>query len=151
MSDQPVDISGFKDLNFTVIKEPWNIYQLDDGSKVRQKYILTRIFKKAHSDGKGVDYRFNKNVLTRVFDIRETLHGEPTLPLPNKYEDHIDHEIKFEILSREWNEYIAEDGTKFRVELSVSFAYKTTLYDAAKEPIYYLKYSEQMIAVPPTR
>lgn len=39
------------ELDFDVLKEPWNVYQLEEGPILRTKYVLTRVVRKREEGG----------------------------------------------------------------------------------------------------
>lgn len=39
------------DLDFDVLREPWNVYQLEEGPILRVKYVLTRVVRQKDAGG----------------------------------------------------------------------------------------------------
>jgi len=72
-----------KELEFKVIKEDWFVYKLKDGSILKVKPVLVRVFEtdQVGPDGQKVLAIMGQNVV----GVRspENLKGTPTLPLPS--------------------------------------------------------------------
>lgn len=125
-----------KPIDFEVIKEPWLVYQLKDNTKLKTRYILTRLFKKIQE--KKAVYNFDGQTITVVL-ISPELKG----PTDNrKYSNQelqqsiIQQEVKYDVISEEWNEYYADDGTKIRMKATVTDVKKTDKHDVEGQPIY---------------
>jgi hypothetical protein len=59
-------------------------------------------------------------------------------------------DLGVDTLMEEWNDYIADDGTKIRVKCSVVSVSRTSKYNKDGEPIYLVS-SSQQVAVKPKK
>ncbi len=73
----------FVDVDFEVVKEPWNKYQLDDNAILKVKLVLTLLRRKEllRPDGsveKIVGFSFDSQNVTTVQSVPESLKGSPS-------------------------------------------------------------------------
>jgi hypothetical protein len=131
-----------KELEFKVVKEDWFVYQLKDGSILKIKPILLRVFETDGTDpitGKKILLLEGQNVV--VVRSPEGLKGAPTLPLPPPPEalklDKEEVEIEKVIYEPPWNIYELENGEKIKQKVVVISVYKIKgKYDAQGNPYY---------------
>ena len=136
-------------LEFKIIKETWNDYELKDGTKIRGRMFITRIAENKNSpipkDQKPgeqiVDYSFSFGKHFEVFSPKDQI-GEPT-PIPPL--DQISEDKKIEVdpllMSEPWNIYeIIKNGTIIKAKLVVSEIFKVNdIFDKFGQPYYILK------------
>lgn len=143
---------GYKDLDFRIIDEPWNVYLLDDYTTIKQRLILTKMMYKEIEKGK-LDFRFGHQILTTAANVQE--HGEPSPQLPiQELRNHIiEDNIRFEVRYQEWNDYEFEpkksEYFRLRILNSLAMAHKTNKYNNDGEIIYLTDSSQQIIIIPP--
>jgi hypothetical protein len=53
----------------------------------------------------------------------------------------VNEDVRYTTIAEEWNEYLAEDGTKIRVKLTVVKVSRTNKRDVDGEPIYLVQTS----------
>lgn len=129
-------IENATELDFEIIKETWNKYKLEDGSIVRLKNPLIKVYKTDKSDVLGIPvYRIGGMTLLSSL-VPEELKGKPSED-QNVVPADIILELKFSIISEEWCEYKLSDGVIFRSKTVVNKIVKTKKYNNYGEPIYW--------------
>lgn len=151
--------SNLDNLEFKVIKEVWNEYELNDGTKLRGRMFLTRISEdknapKAESPKSGkklVNYNFSFGKHFEVFAPKDQLSG-PTghIPPSHSIPDDKKSEVDPILLSEPWNSYeIVKNGTVIKIKLVVSEIFKVDgIYDQFGQPYYILKHGPVFDAKP---
>ena len=127
-------------LDFEVVKEPWNRYELADGSILKTKLVLTKVTKD-EQDTRVNAYSFDFQ------NIAVVLTGERGPPSSKSYsQDEIRaatvKEIQYQTLSEESNEYSVNDGGRIRIKSSVYRVTKTSLFDKSGKPIYWIDFNQ---------
>lgn len=142
-----------REIEFDVLREPWNKYSLEDGSYIRSKYILTK-FRSSTPDTEGrVSISFDGRPIVVAYNIPESLKGEPASS-PHSHQAILDarnEELRYSVISEEWNEYIAEDGSKIRIKDSITRVFTTNLFDATGDPVYSIEHGTLVQGTPPAR
>jgi hypothetical protein len=130
-----------KELNFKVIKEDWFIYKLKDGSILKVKPVLIKVFEtdQVGPDGKKV-LAFNGQNIVAV-SSPENLKGTPTLPLPSPTDalklDKEEVEIDSSIYDPQWNIYELENGQKIKSKIVIVHVYRIKgKYNETGDPYY---------------
>ncbi len=151
-SKERIKMSIEKEIDFEVLREPWNKYSLTDGSYIKSRYILTKV-KKVEPFGEikgkvGVEGR----TVTVPYNVPLTLKGVPNMKKysSNELKEAIDEEIRYSTISEEWNEYIVDDGTRIRIKDTVTNITRIKLKDRNGDPIYIVSHST-LVQVKPTR
>jgi hypothetical protein len=126
-------------VDFEPIKEPWNIYELRDGTKLRIRTIVFNVMPTDRFDeiGKPVYGVASANLM--VARARKELRGQPSASpsTPAELADSIIEEAPItKTIRDEWNEYALMDGTKLKVKSVLISAKRTSKYDGFGEPIY---------------
>lgn len=133
------------EVDFEVIREPWNKYELADGSYIKARFLLIKIKKRGNAYGLEGE---NKAV---AYHVPEGLKGTPSAenypPEVLKSSIEID-ELSYKTISEEWNEYFLEDGTKIRVKSTISKVSRTNKRDKYGDPIYYVEHSQLFKTAP---
>jgi hypothetical protein len=139
----------YEELEFEVIREPWNEYELPDHSILKTKHVLTRVFRKVTNGEVG--YEFDTQSITRISFVPEEVKGKPAERdyAPEELRSSIiDEDVKYVTRLEEWNEYILDDGTKLKLKFTVSKVSKTDKFDRRGEPIYIVEYAMLARAIP---
>ncbi len=126
-----------KPIDFDVVREPWQKYELRDNTKVKTKLAITKIYKKLNENGKP-NYTIDGQNLTALLAPPES-RGTPDTNsyTPQQYEQSvIQDDVKYSTLSEEWHEYIVDDGTRLRIKTTVTRIRKTSKFDKDGEPVY---------------
>lgn len=141
------------ELTFDVVREPWNVYELEDGSILRTKFILLRVKRKEDPSGQ-TGYAVKSQTITSVSHIPELLIGEPAARQYSPKElqaSIVEEDVRYTTLTEEWNEYIVEDGARIRVKLTVVKVAKTDKFNNDGEPIYLVLTTSMPQIQPPRR
>lgn len=134
----------FVDVDFEVVKEPWNKYQLDDNAILKVKLVLTLLRRKEllRPDGsveKIVGFSFDSQNVTTLQSVPESLKGSPSTESydPKQLESSIvQDDIGYTTLAEEWNEYLDETGEKVRMKTTVGRVARTSKFDKHGNPVY---------------
>lgn len=132
------------DIDFDIMREPWNKYELGDGSILKTRYILTKIHKRAKIGATTAGYGLDSQNVIVIFNIPPNLKGEPSKQAygPKELETSIvQDDIRYTTISEEWNEYVAEDGTRIRLKSTVTKVSRTSKYDKNGDPRYLVQTS----------
>jgi hypothetical protein len=135
--------SDLEPIEFRVIREDWNEYELEDsGHKVRLRgrLVVTKIRldeRRPRAPGFGIGSRD----IWVSFAPKE-LRGKPTLPPPTQEEieaNIIVPEVPFRAVRETWNEYDVENKGIVRVKPVLIRVSKTSLYAVDGDPLYLIR------------
>jgi hypothetical protein len=144
MSLPPRSVRLIKEFEFKIIKEDWFIYKLKDGSILKVKPVLVKVFEtdQVGPDGKKILAFMGQNIVT----VRspENLKGTPTLPLPHPTEalklDKEEVEIDEHIYDPQWNIYELENGEKIKTKIVITHVYRIKgKYAETGDPYYVIQ------------
>ena len=116
-------------LDFTVSREDWCRYDLSDNSILKVKLIATKIRKK------NSDYNIDaQNIIVVLSNER----GQPDSKVytPIELQRSITHDVRYTIITQDWNEYIVDDGANIKVQPMVTKVSKTSKFDLHGDPVY---------------
>jgi len=125
-------------VDFEVVNEPRNRYQLSDGTILYSRTIVIQIVKHGQYDVYGKPlYGIVANNLNS-FRAPQELRRPPTLPPPTIEEirDSIVDDVNAEPMSEEWSSYKCMDGTIIKVKGILTSIKRTSVYDVLGEPVY---------------
>lgn len=129
-------------LDFTVIREDWCRYDLEDNAVLKVKLILTKVSKT------GIEYQAAFQTVTVVLSNER---GEATIkPLSSQelqasiIKDH----LRFTTIAQDWNEYLLDDGARIKIQPIVMRVAKTSKFDKAGEPIYWIETQGTLQIIP---
>jgi hypothetical protein len=137
-------------LDFKVIKEFWDAYQLADGTKLKNRVILTGV-KKLNRNKKNNNslYNINSNNYANEYEFdfqsiqsfifSEKSKGNPHIKQYTKQEIESSYNIEtpFNTISEKWNEYaINDDDTKLKLKSTVTQIQKSEIVLQNGDPIY---------------
>jgi hypothetical protein len=137
-------------LDFKVIKEFWDIYDLTDGTKLKNRVILTGV-KKPYKNNAINDNKLNElneyefdfqSIQSFIFSKKSK--GNPHIKLYTKQELDSSYtiEVAFNTISEKWNEYTINDNkTKLKLKLrsTVTQIQKSNIVLQNGDPIYNVK------------
>ena len=136
------------DVDFEPLREPWNKYSLRDGSSIKARLILRRVILKETRKLDGSigekNYGIDTQTITVAYNVPEELKGQPSellLPPPELQAGIVENDIHYDTLAQEWNEYIADDGTKIKLQLTVVKVSRTKFTDKFGNPVYFIESS----------
>jgi len=141
-------------LDFDVIREPWNMYELRDGSILKTKHILTGVRKYEKEGGRRKGYDIRGQTINITHYVPEDMKGPPSEKpyTPEELKSSIvEEDMGYTTLMEEWNEYAIEDGAKIRIKHTVSRVSKTNKYNGDGEPIYLVEGDTLIKIKPPKR
>lgn len=125
-----------KSIDFDVIRETWNKYELNDNTIIKTKYVLTKLTKILKD--KKVNYAIGGQTITVILPAVES-RGPPdtTQYTGDDYKKAIiQDDVKYNTIAEEWYEYIVDDGTKLKLKMTVTGISKTSKFDKNGEPVY---------------
>ena len=130
-------------LDFKVVKEFWDAYDLSDGTRLKNRVILTGVkkFDNYHKDSKGNEYEFDfQSIQSFIFSKKSK--GNPHAKLYTKQE--LDGSYKIDVVhnavSEKWNEYVIDgDGAKLKLKSTVTGISKSDIFLQNGDPIYNVK------------
>jgi len=143
--DEPSEI----ELDFEIIREPWNKYSLTDGSNLKIRYILQKV-KRTVVENK-VSYGLKSQALVEAYNVPANLRGpraKGPVP-PNVLKSAKKQEVAFSTLFEEWCEYMVEDGTRIRAKCSLVEVHRSDKANVDGEPIYLTHHSTTVSIKPP--
>ncbi len=125
-------------IDFEVSNEPWNVYELSDGSRLRARLVLLNVLNTGQYDDLGKP--IYQTVHTTLFAVRapKELKGLPTIPLPDPSEL-LDYATEVSIsryVVDAWNIYSLENGATLKMKLIIISIKRSAKYDPFGEPIY---------------
>ena len=127
---------NIKPIDFEIIKEPWNKYQIMDNSILKTRSILKKVQRIMKDDKPS----FNMDIQTLVVIYADSkLKGTPN-PKPISNEEMIKamdkSDMRYDTISQEFNEYLLDEGTKLKIFTNVTRVSRTSLKDKKGDPIY---------------
>ena len=139
-------LKEFEIIDFDVIRENWNEYLIEDGTKLRVKFIMIKVLKNKNM---GEDYRFN---CTHVIGITSPLNrsGQPSVIHDPKevLNSIIQEDIGFKEIKVDWNEYRLKDNNKIMAKPVITLIQKTDKFDEFGDPIYNIQIQAIFKALP---
>jgi len=140
------------EIEFEVLREPWNKYSIEDGSYIKSRFIITKFKKREPTTAdEKLGYGFEGQNIAVSYNVPTELKGTPSTKqyshqeLSEKAED-----MRYSIVSEEWNEYVLEDGTVVRIKSSVIEVLRSDKFDRNGDPVYYVNTS-QLLGVKPRK
>lgn len=131
-------------IDFEIIKEPWNKYQISDNSTLKTRTILTKVERKM--DNEKPSFQVDAQTIT-VINVDPLLKGPPNTKVHSAEDIRrtIEKEdMRYDTLSQEFNEYILDDGTKIKIYTNVTRISRSRLHDRNGDPVYSVDSSNQM-------
>lgn len=129
-------MTDFRSIEFEIIKEPWNKYQLSDNSIIKTRTILKKV--ERVTKGEKITFNIDAQTLTVVY-ADSSLKGEPNRnpismeQIKNSIEKP---DMRYNTLAQEFNEYELDDGTKIKIYTNVTQVSRTSLKDVKGDPVY---------------
>ena len=143
------------EIDFEILREPWNKYTLKDGAYLRIRFIILKIKKRqvpVTVTEKKTEYGFEGQNLVVAYSVPDELKGPATNNRYTKedFEAGKKEEIAYDTLSEEWNEYFLDDGTTLRLKNTLTNVSRTDKVDKNGDPIYFIQ-STQLLGVKPRK
>lgn len=137
-----------KYLDFEIIKESWDTYSLQDGTKLKARFVL----KSAWIDQTDKADRRVELDLHQAILCDPSMQGKPdskqyTPEQMSKYVE-VKH-CKYTTMQYEPSEYILDDGSRLLVHCTIANISRTTLFDAVGNRIYLVRATGNATVTPP--
>jgi len=142
-------MANIRSIDFEIIKEPWNKYQIQDNSILRTRTILKKVERTI--EGEKISFNIDAQTLT-VIDADSNLKGMPSNKPITKDEIQKSVEkddMRYDTLAQEFNEYQLDDGTKIKIYTNVTKISRTSLKDVKGDPVYMVS-SSNAIEIKPS-
>lgn len=126
-----------KPIDFEILKEPWNKYEISDNSVLKTRFVLKKVLVKNLSENKK-SFGFDGEHMNVIFCAPEW-KGTPDAKIysPAELRESIDKEdMRYNTLSEEWNEYLLDDGTRIRLKTTVTGVVRTNKFDKIGDRVY---------------
>jgi|ERR1700730_4136895 hypothetical protein len=134
-------------LDFDVVREVWNRYELADNAILKSRVILTEVIKTTLTNQASYSFDFHP---VNVVLTRERGTPDNHSYSPQELQQAITREdVRYTTQSEEWNEYVSDDGARIRVKATVVRVSKTSRFNAKGEPIYFVESSTMVSVKPP--
>ena len=137
-----------KYLDFEVIKESWNKYSLQDGTKFKVRTILESVWSEQE---KGM-IKHNVTVTNiHVWLCDSTVQGEPSTKqrTPKQLEESIEvQSCPYTTIQYEPSEYVLDDGSRIVLHDTLVNIARTSLFNNVGDRIYIIKSTGQMSVEP---
>lgn len=124
-----------KEVDFSVIKEDWSRYLVNDGTILKVRVVVRKILRSVEVSPLGYP-NFgieSMNAVTAI--VSDTLRRPPSREPLNPKVDQAE-EIEFIPQEEKWQEYHTIDGFKVFVKPVVTKVFRYNKYNAFGEPIY---------------
>lgn len=124
------------DADFVVLNEDYSRYLLRDGTLLRLKIVVRRIFFNPNKTPEGYPAAFGldtANIIAAIvpLSLKRSPSGAPFDPMRDKGE-----ELKFDEQDVKTQEYMTSDGFKVTVKPVLTKVLKYSKYNELGEPIY---------------
>ena len=130
-------------LDFKVLKEFWDAYDLSDGTRLKNRVILTGVkkFDNYPKDNKGNEYEFDfQSIQSFIFSKKSKGNPHSKLYTKQELDDSYKLDIVHNAVSEKWNEYmINDDGAKLKLKSTVTMISKSDIFLQNGDPIYNVK------------
>jgi len=130
-------------LDFTVSKENWNIYKLEENVLLRMKLVLIKVLLREIDENGNPSYETAYQVVMGIVPS-PIVRGKPDERIYSAKEilDAITvDDVKIaEVIHEDWNEYNLSDTSQLSIKLVLTKASKTSLLDPRGEPIYNIQH-----------
>jgi hypothetical protein len=122
--------------DFIVVTEDYSRYLLHDGTTLKVKIVVKKIFRSAEITPEGLPAGLSFDSMNAVAAIvPPASKGPPSKELWDPRKD-VGKEIKFEPLEEKWQEYVTNDGFKIMIKPVVVKVLKYDKRNIYGEPIY---------------
>ena len=137
------------ELDFEILREPWNKYSLKDGAYLKSRFVLLKVKKQAVPatvTETKIGFAFEGKNLNVMYVVPAELKGNPSktrfsieeLSRAKK------EEVGYVPISEDWNEYVLEEGTTLRLKSTVVGVSRSDKIDRNGDPIYFIQNSQTL-------
>lgn len=131
-------MSDFTILDFKVLKEYWDAYELSDDTKLKSRVILTGVKKSETNPSKEYEFDF-QSVQSFIFSSKSKGASHNKLYTKEVLDSSYNKEISYSTLSEKWNEYLLEDDIKVKLKNTIAGVTKSDIFLQNGDPIYNVK------------
>lgn len=126
-------------LDFKVIKEFWDVYQLVDDTVLKNRIILTGVKKlNNNNNNKANEYEFDfQSIQSFIFSKKSKGNPHTKQYTKQEIESSYKIEIPFNTISEKWNQYTINDkDTRLKLKGTVTQIQKSDIVLQNGDPIY---------------
>lgn len=126
------------DVEFEIVKEGWNEYELSDGARLRTKLTLGKVVTSAGVPPKNAtEYGFNTQMMVLAY-VPQDMKGTPSgrRLTPQEMNDAVVEDLEFEQTKVATNEYLLENGVRIKLRLMLTRVGKTDQFTSDGSPLY---------------
>ncbi|MDE0526254.1 MAG: hypothetical protein OXI27_06650 [Thaumarchaeota archaeon] len=119
-------------LDFEIVKEVWNVYELQDGTKIKIRFMLTAV----RNEGKKRQIQFDQKIVTLC---DESVCGKPSEKghTPEQLQQNIEIDnCPYNTMVHEPSEYHLDDNSRVLIHQNVMSIARTKLFDQEGNRIY---------------
>jgi len=135
-------------IDFDIIKEPWNLYKLEDKSILKTKFVLINVLKEKGTPKGTLEFSFQSSNVLGVVPPPDLI-GVPSRPYSGEELESsiVAEDLKFDIIGEErWNEYKLKNGIELSVKHVLVTVSRTNKFDQRGLPVYLV--NQQAIVKP---
>lgn len=150
MKEREIIMAGIRAIEFEILKEPWNKYEIQDGSTLKIRTILKKVERIKNEN--QVKFNIDVHTLT-VIHANPKLKGNPNKRSisPAEIQKTIEkRDMRYNTLAQEFNEYQLDDGVKIKIYTNVTNISRSSLKERTGDPLYSVQASNQIDIKPPT-
>ncbi len=130
-------------LDFEVLREEWNILELEDNTVLRLRPILLFVVPGQEKAAGGYQLRINTQIGVWAESKGKPVTEPVTQELIRKNVDQAN--LKFRFLDRGTSVYRIEDGAELQLVFTPSQVDRTSMFDSDGEPIYSINHELQIM------
>lgn len=131
-------LKDYENLDFDAIKEDWNEYEIEDGDRLRIKFVLVKIIRKKVAD--GYDFRFNSTNVVGIFSKKSREPGQKMYTPDEIFSSVIKKNMEYKTIKEVWNKYlIKKDKSIIEVKIVITEIQKTNKVDDFGDLHYLVK------------
>lgn len=116
-----------EEIEFDVITEPWNVMKIDDGTNIKFKIVLIRVYKQ------GIDQLGNVNF---GFQTGAVLGAKPPDELIGKKDIEKIEDIGFSVTEEKWSEYKLKTSETLLIKPVPQQVNRSNMLDPLGQPFY---------------
>ena len=122
-------------VDFVVANEDWNIYELEDKSILKSKFVLINVLKREGHYGLATHHVIGlSHVPTELRKPPESLGSDPSSADAEKVLEKED--LEYKTIKDVWNVYRLDDGTTLSFKNVLAKVSRSSLHNQGWEPIY---------------
>jgi hypothetical protein len=138
-------------LDFKVVREHWDVYELNDGTRLKNRVILTGVKKSKpgmgskgqkdnNNNNQSNEYEFDfQSLQSFIFSGKSRGERHNNLYQKEELEASYTKDMPYSTVSEKWNEYVLSDDTKVKLKSTINEIKKSTIFLHNGDPIYNVK------------